>query len=408
MKKLFIIIAIFVATTVATKVFAQKTILLNKYLRSNIGDITLWDGKITRIYGITDKLSAQPAIPASTIICEEGDTVIINALAISQGDHHTIHLHGLDVDTRNDGDPMTSFYLQHMQDTTYTFVAKHAGTYIYHCHVGDVVHVQMGMYGLIIVKAKGGAKTAWTGGPSFDKEYGWLTSEIDKSWHDTIPVHEPNSEKVKIPKYVPDYFLVNGKSRQQIWNDTNISIKAVKNEKVYVRLANIGFSDNQVIFPKALNAKIIDSDGRPLPAEIKSDTVMVSPGERYGVMLTPNTTFIDSILVNYLSLNTSVLQGTEKVPVNISPSSGIKTLSNSDAITVFPNPANDYLTIINSKEMIKRVSIYNILGEIVYCQNLDIPDFRVFIPSQSISDGLYIIQVETSNTSITKTVIIRH
>lgn len=408
MRNLLMIIPIFVAIIVVTDVSAQKTILLNKYLRSNIGDITLWDGKTTRIFGITDKLNAQPAIPASTIICEEGDTVIINALSISQGDHHTIHLHGLDVDTRNDGDPMTSFYLQHMQDTTYTFVAKHAGTYIYHCHVGDVVHVQMGMYGLIIVKAKGGAKTAWTGGPAFDKEYGWLTSEIDKRWHDTIPEHELNSEMVKIPMYIPDYFLVNGKSRQQIWNDTTISIKADKNQKVYVRLTNIGFSDNQVIFPKVLNAKIIDSDGRPLPAEIKSDTVMVSPGERYGVMLSSNTVLSDSIIVNYLSMNTGIIQGTEKVPVNISPSSDIKIFNYSDAICLFPNPAKDNLNIINTSEIVKKVSICNALGEIIYIQNVDIPDFKVSVLLQTVPNGLYVVQIETNRTSIAKTVIIQH
>src|SRR5882724_332689 len=86
---------------------AQKTITLRLYLRSNIGEDTLWDGSITRIFGIARSLAASPNLPAQTIYCNEGDTVILNTLSISQGDHHTIHLHGLDVDTRNDGDPAT-------------------------------------------------------------------------------------------------------------------------------------------------------------------------------------------------------------------------------------------------------------------------------------------------------------
>jgi FtsP/CotA-like multicopper oxidase with cupredoxin domain len=402
MKNLFAFILIVLSWSVS----AQKTIHLNKYLRSNIGTITLWDGKITRIYGITDALAAQPSIPASTIICNEGDTVIINALSISQGDHHTIHLHGLDVDTRNDGDPMTSFWLQHLQDTTYTFIAKHAGTYIYHCHVGDVAHVQMGMYGLVIVRAKGGLKTAWTGGPAFDKEYAWLMSEIDKSWHDTIPVHDPKTDQVKIPKYVPDYFLVNGKSRQQIWGDTNISINSPAKKNIYVRLTNIGFSDHQVIFPKALNAVLIDSDGRPLPSQVRSDTVVVSPGERYGVMLAPTAILNDSIIVNYISLNTSMIQGTEKVPVTISHSTNINTLTK-DNILIYPNPANNSIHIADPRGEVQKVQIYDAFGRLIYfvkTDNIDIMN----IPVSDIADGLYTVRLETHNGVIAKTVVVQH
>ncbi len=403
MKHIFVLIII----CVAVNLFGQKTIYLNKYLRSNIGTITLWDGQITRIYGMTDALMAAPSIPASTIICNEGDTVVINALSISQNEHHTIHLHGLDVDTRNDGDPMTSFWLQHMQDTTYTFVAKHAGTYIYHCHVGDVAHVQMGMYGLVIVRARGGLKTAWTGGPAYDKEYGWLMSEIDKSWHDTIPEHDPKTDMVIIPKYIPDYFLVNGKSRQQIWSDTNISISSPANKNIYVRLANIGFSDNQVIFPKALNAAIIDSDGRPLPNQVKSDTVMVSPGERYGVMLTPTAKFTDSIVINYISLNTSKIQGTEKVPVNITYPTGIKSPFNLDDMMVYPNPSDTYIHVTNPNGEIREIQIYNALGQLTYSQK-DVNAIEWIIPVQQIENGVYFIKIHTDTQSIAKTIMIQH
>lgn len=404
MKKLFVFISILSAFSLC----GQKTIVLEKYLRSNIGSITLWDGKVTRIYGITDALSAQPKIPASTIICNEGDTVVLNTLSISQNEHHTIHLHGLDVDTRNDGDPMTSFSLQHMQDTSYTFVAKHAGTYIYHCHVGDVAHVQMGMYGLIIVRARGGLKTAWTGGPAFDKEYAWLMSEIDKSWHDTIPEHDPKTDMVIIPKYIPDYFLVNGKSRQQIWSDTNISVNSPSNRNIYVRLTNIGFSDNRVIFPKALNAKIIDSDGRPLPNQLINDTVMVSPGERYGVMLSPTTIFTDSIIVNYISLNTSGIQGTEKVPVNISKSTEIKTPGILQDMLVYPNPASGSVHIVAPGASIQEVQVFNMLGQIIYSNKLTFSTDHLLIPGLQVSNGLYNIMIQTEAGTSTKTIFIQN
>jgi hypothetical protein len=104
--------------------FAQNTIIYNCILRSNAQKDTMCDGRVLPIFGITSKLSEQAKIPAKILYCNEGDSVVLNTKSISQGEHHTIHLHGLDVDTRNDGDPSTSFWLTHMQDTTYSFKAK--------------------------------------------------------------------------------------------------------------------------------------------------------------------------------------------------------------------------------------------------------------------------------------------
>ena len=197
-----------------TLMWGQTIRNFNVVLRSNFGSDTMWDNLEVPIYSMNPSLSAEPKLPAFVIYCNEGDSVVLNALSLAQGEHHTIHLHGLDVDTRNDGDPMTSFWLEHLQDTTYSFKATHAGTYIYHCHVADVVHVQMGMYGLLIVKAANGVQTAWTGGPAFDKEVHWLMTELDSSWHFNVPSHDPIVDTVNIPPYLPTYFLVNGKDRK--------------------------------------------------------------------------------------------------------------------------------------------------------------------------------------------------
>ena len=117
-------------------------------------------------------------------------------------------MHGLDVNQANDGVGSTSFNVPPIMGTgTYKFKATHAGTYIYHCHVETVVHLQLGMFGAFVVKAAGGANNAWTGGPAFDKDYTWVLSDVDKSWHDNIP------SGGAIPTFEPDYFLVNGKAK---------------------------------------------------------------------------------------------------------------------------------------------------------------------------------------------------
>ncbi len=400
MKKILLISLFFTAIG-----YSQTIVSYNRYLRSNFGSQTMWDGVILNIYGIAPMLSASPVITAPTIFCNEGDSVVINTLSISQLHHHTIHLHGLDVDTRNDGDPSTSFELQHMQDTTYSFKANNAGTYIYHCHVGDVVHVQMGMYGSVIVRAAGGVNTAWTGGPAFDKEYNFLTSEIDRSWHDTVPVHDTISNTVTIPPYIPDYFLINGKSEWQLDADSSLRVEGAQNDFIYLRLSNIGFYDNLYMFPPSLQAQIIVSDGRPLPIAYSSDSLFVSPGERYGVMLNPNAQLIDSIALSYLNLNTGLIENTQFVDVNINGYNSL-TENGDGGISIYPNPANDFIYIKLDEGLNNgTITITNAAGQ--KCWNQNITYQTEIINISELSAGLYFISVNTAHGKITKRIIVQ-
>ena len=389
-KRYFILFAITLICSFQLR--AQETININKYLRSNFGTDTMWNGDTVRVFGIADHLADDPHIPASVIYCNEGDSVIINALSISQYDHHTIHLHGLDVDTRNDGDPATSFYLEHMQDTTYSFKATNAGIYLYHCHMADAIHVQMGMYGLLVVRAAGGAKTAYTGGPAYSKSYNWIFSEIDTFWHRHIPVHDDVADTSRLPgPYNPSYFLVNGHSETQLDSDDSTKITGRENEYIYIRIGAIGFFRNRIIFPSWLNAKIIDSDGRPLPDEIETDTLNISPGERYGVMLYPSDQLDDFIPVQYVNMNTYEVWNTQYIPVNISGIVSINDITNS-GITLYPNPATDMITIAgleNDAEII----IQNQIGQTINTFSIISANFQ--ISSKDLPSGYYELIIRT-------------
>jgi hypothetical protein len=343
-------------------VYAQNTVSYLCILRSNAQKDTMCDGKVIPVFGITNSLGAMSKIPAKILYCNEGDSMVLNTKSISQGEHHTIHLHGLDVDTRNDGDPSTSFWLSHMQDTTYSFRAKHAGTYLYHCHAADVVHVQMGMYGMIVVRAAGGAKQVWTGGPSYDKDYKWLMSEVDSSWHFNIPKHDTIADTVHVPKYVPHYFLINGKCGTELNTDDSIKIKGAQGEKILMRLANIGYLSNRVVFPSWLNAQILDSDGRPLPSAIVNDTCYIMPGERFSVMLQASTQATANVAVEYLDMNTGNIVLTNPVAVEINGMIGIKeNKTEMNSLQLFPNPVSGILHIgkVNDKE----IEVINCLGQ---------------------------------------------
>jgi len=396
-KRRHIIFCVLLITCV-THTHAQSTLHINKFLRSNFGTDTMWNGDTVRVFGIADYLMDDPHIPASVVYCNEGDSVIINALSISQYDHHTIHLHGLDVDTRNDGDPATSFYLEHMQDTTYSFRADHAGIYFYHCHMADAIHVQMGMYGLLVVKAAGGVNTAYTGGPSFHRSYNWVISEIDTFWHRHVPVHDDVADTSRLPgKYVPSYFLINGHSETQLETDDSTSITGKEGEFIYIRIGNIGFFRNIIIFPEWLNAIIIDSDGRPLPEQIESDTLEISPGERYGIMLNPSAQLEDVIPVQFVDMNTNAIRSTQNIPVDISGVVATEDITNTK-INVYPNPTNGKIQVTGLENKKAYIQINNLNGKTVKTFVVNTAD--PYLNCEDLAPGYYELTITQDGKTI--------
>lgn len=403
----FVIVFLFV---VSLSGFGQ----VKKYnlITRNTGKDTMWDGNIIRVYGFTQKLSENTQLPSATLYANEGDTLELYVRNISQGDPHTVHPHGMDADQANDGTPMTSFSIAHMEEATYRIYCSHAGTYIYHCHVGDVAHVQAGMYGLVVVRPKDGSKRAWTNGPAYDKEYAWLMSEVDKAWHDSVP-QNPNHddslahEDFVLPTYIPDYFLVHGLSKQQIKG--RLDVQGKKGEKIYIRLANIGFYLNEVVFPASAKATWIDSDGRPLPSAVQNDTLRIAPGERYGVMIQAETEFTDSIAVRFINMNTMEAWQTEYVPMGIKGNIGFDEINISAPVTIYPNPASSYLTI--ESEFLTpgkplSILIINTLGQKVYAQDLFSGGNKTSINLPRMAPGVYQVTVTGNNNLFRQKVFI--
>lgn len=350
-----------------SKIYTQNTIIYNMKMWTSY-QATMWDDSVVNTWGFSEG-SKYPPLPGPTLYANEGDSVIINVRNQSQPFHHTIHLHGLDVDQVNDGVPQTSFELPHMADSTYRFLATHAGTYLYHCHVASVVHVQMGMYGNIIVNAANGNKEAYTSGQKFTKEYVWLTSEIDKSWHDNVPIHhdianDSTYAEFEIPAYEPDYFLVNGKAQQQIPNDSNTAVYTSLYDTLLLRISNVGYYMNQFIFPEEANAQIIMSDGRALPTPYNSDTLTLTPGERYSVLMRFDDSKTDSVDVNYINLNQpNSIVATEYIPIMAGvPIPGIKETERIN-ITASPNPSSIFY--INGTIAPTQMFVTDIHGKVV-------------------------------------------
>jgi FtsP/CotA-like multicopper oxidase with cupredoxin domain len=359
---------------------------------------TLWDGSNTMLMGYTSLMNAPIDIPGPTLTYTEGDSVELKLRNMSQGASHTIHLHGLDVGQWNDGVPHLSWEVGHNETKSYYFKAPHPGTYLYHCHFTSSLHVQAGMYGLLIVDAQNPSET-WDGGYAFHKEYAWMTSELDTVWHtDSIinAVHDTTTHLRLLPDYNPQYFLVNGRSEHQLL-DTNVAaITAKANETILLRLANIGYYGNKFHFPMHLNARIISSDGRPLPSIEISDTLEVLPGERYQVLLQSTIEILDSISVDYFNLNTQDIENTQMVPINISGFiSSVEELNGESYI--YPNPTNGKLNLVNVKG---EINIYDSFGKLIFERTLNTNEENIDV--SHLSTGVYFIKTTNKNFKFSK------
>ncbi len=332
--------------TLLTALFICCSLFLNAQtnvflIGRTLGEKIIANGDTMRVFGFASNLSSHPPIPAPLIEANQGDSVHIDFWNVSQLHHHTIHLHGLDVNQANDGVPMLSFDVDHMEHGWYHFKAPHAGTYLYHCHVGSTLHLQAGMYGPVVIRPSDGSNTTWDGGYAFDTETMLFMSEFDSFWHsDSILDHEHDNSAVhdslEIPRYTPDFFAINGLSDQQLEDTVELTSKT--NYVNYFRLVNIGYCSNKVIFPGSLNAIIIDSDGRPLPNNVISDTVEIYPGERYGVLAESSTPVLDSIEVHYFDMMTGVLKDVQYVKVDIQIPNQVAELPKLNNLRLAPNP----------------------------------------------------------------------
>lgn len=205
-------------------------------------------------------------VPGPMIRVTEGDKVRI-ILKNELLKPTTIHWHGIAVPNSMDGIPdVTQKPVQPGETFTYEFVAKPAGSYMYHSHYEGDVQVSAGLYAPFIIDPKEPVT------PKPDIDVNLMISEwLIKNGNTFAAMPMAGME--------PNYFTFNGKA----FPDTE-TINVKKGQLVRLRLMGIG----QLAHPIHLHGfafKIVATDGHPVPeaAQLTKDTVSVSPGERYDI-----------------------------------------------------------------------------------------------------------------------------
>lgn len=183
------------------------------------------DGAEHEIWSFESETSGR-GLPAPLMRVTEGE-VVHSTLKASKGPH-TLHWHGIEPDPRNDGVGHTSFEVT----GSYTYQWRmnpgspgdpnhgSAGTYFYHCHVNTVLHVQLGMFGPLIVDpvshpdypTPSGARRPFVDGPLYDIATETLLApySVDPRWHTFGHAAGLSGEDVGLNRFEPKHFYLLG------------------------------------------------------------------------------------------------------------------------------------------------------------------------------------------------------
>jgi FtsP/CotA-like multicopper oxidase with cupredoxin domain len=228
------------------------------------GEWTFPDGVKVKYWGFEDTLKAPGAQPYPSPIMRLRTGEIAHVRMETRKGPHTIHHHGMNPTTMNDGVGHVSF--ETSESYTYQFKPKYAGTYFYHCHVNTVLHFEMGLFGLMVIDPQEGWGVPYDGATKhrYDVEAFWVADDIDPRWHNELSANAGLcGDDVGLNIFRPRYFMISGVHNSQTATHPNVAVRAVKGQKILIRLLNASYS---VLGVKINNipCELISVDGHTL------------------------------------------------------------------------------------------------------------------------------------------------
>ncbi|HEU5083006.1 MAG TPA: multicopper oxidase domain-containing protein [Acidimicrobiales bacterium] len=214
-------------------------------------DVVEWEVEPGRV---VEAWAYNGQVPGPTLKVQVGDKVEMR-VTNNLNESTTVHWHGIDVPNEMDGVPdVTQEQIKAGDTFTYAFEITEPAVGMYHAHSNSQKQVPMGLLA------------------------GMLVSEM--------PVPEGVTVSQELPFILNDGgelgFTINGKAFP-----ATAPVTAEIGETILVHYYNEGLQ----VHPMHLHGPdqlVIAKDGNPLPQPYKADTVLVGPGERYSVLVTPN------------------------------------------------------------------------------------------------------------------------
>lgn len=349
-------------------------------------------GKTTYVFGfrnVTDltaqqvlnqKGKAQNSAPLLFVDQETDTRINLTNLGLQVrpdlADGHTIHWHGFrDAIPLFDGVPEMSIAVPEQANFTYFYRPRDPGTYMYHCHFEDVEHVQMGMVGIIFVKAaqnQGNSTYGVAAGKYayndkianhndfrssfYDREFAIFLNELNAETH----YDDAHIQLFDWSEYKPDFWLMNGRcypdtllpnldpmttytalntpagistedAERLKYQPISSLITANSGDKVLLRFVNLGYQQH-VMTLAGLPMRVVGRDAVYMQGRDSTSTVYatndiyIGPGESYDAIFTAPTVASPTTYLLYnrkfAALNNGGMQlGGQLTEIRISPAS---------------------------------------------------------------------------------------
>jgi FtsP/CotA-like multicopper oxidase with cupredoxin domain len=310
----------------------------NFHLETDADYISLPDGNTAYMYGY--KVAGTGFQHPGPVLCvTEGQTVTVTLdntlprdVSIIFPGQHDVLANGQPAmpqfATANDPTTMTS--LTNVATATggsmtYSFVADHAGTFLYESGTDSDVQVRMGLFGALIVRPSMGADYAYNdadsrftttvnspGGANNTEEFLVLLSEIDPYLNQAIENRDlyGTSSNYSLDNYHPRYWLINGRGFPDSVADNGAAwlpnqpygalakVKPADDPSQpsvghpyggLARYLNVG-TETYPFHPHGNNGKIIGRDGHELEGTGGEDlsyekfAIDIGPGQTYDVL----------------------------------------------------------------------------------------------------------------------------
>lgn len=262
-----LLLLFFCGCFISINAIAQNPLAIPDSLHGPVYNLVVQEDSVQFLAGPkTPTYGYNGAILGPTLFMNKGESVQINVMNLLQ-DPTTVHWHGLHVPAEDDGGPHQ--LIQSGQSWSPVFdVMNHAGTFWYHPHGDGYTEYQVtkGLAGVIIVK------------DSLEATYNLpSTYGVD----DFPLVIQSKSFDIlnQLAAFTHDDSLV-------LINGTLNPYLSVPSQMVRLRLLDgsadrsyyVGLSNN-------MNFQVIGSDGGLLSAPVSTTRLLISPGERYEIIV---------------------------------------------------------------------------------------------------------------------------
>ncbi|MBI0579807.1 multicopper oxidase family protein [Neobacillus cucumis] len=237
------------------------------------------------------------SVPGQEIRVKEGQKVTIH-FKNSLKEDTTLHLHGLSLDNKMDGVPDISQQpIRPGENFDYKFIAPKPGTYWFHSHLNESSQIGNGLYGVLIVEPKNGAKVKVDKAVTISERssMGSMDGMGDMSNMNNMDMsnmgnmnmgskdqsHDNHSDMMMNMYDTP---IINGKASPSIQ-----PIVVKKGDNVKLRFVNTGLFTQNIQIP-AHQFKVTGYDGQKVnkPSFISNQLIQIAPGERYDVEFKAN------------------------------------------------------------------------------------------------------------------------